>query len=257
VTPIIDWLCSPAMRRQVGRWIGVPASNPKSLAAQFARIRPRNTSSGVPTIFEAAKKLTEGLLDIQSTSTRALLKNIAKGEQTFGGKISHFPGRLDDGFRVMGTWDHDGHAERPKTLYTGKPDIVLAIFNSPFGPDVLVTTDRLSEGVDLHRCCRHLIHYELDPSPVRTLQRNGRVRRVGSWASMTSQPICYAYPTFGGTRDEKAVGVMKQRINAFGLLLGGVPSLGDDSGESQHSLVEEVLDRARKGLASLNRKLSV
>jgi len=257
VTPIIDWLCSPGLRRQVGRWIGVPASNPKSLAAQFARIRPRNTSSGVPTIFEAAKKMTEGLLDIQSTSTRALLKNIAKGEQTFGGKISHFPGRLDDGFRVMGTWDHDGSAERPKTLYTGKPDIVLAIFNSPFGPDVLVTTDRLSEGVDLHRCCRHLIHYELDPSPVRTLQRNGRVRRVGSWASMTSQPICYAYPTFGGTRDEKAVGVMKQRINAFGLLLGGVPSLGDDSGESQHSFVEEVLHRARKGLASLNRKLSV
>ena len=54
--------------------------------------------------------------------------------------------------------------------------------------------------------CRHLIHYELDPSPVRTLQRNGRVRRVGSWAALTGRPICYAYPTFGGTRDEKAGG---------------------------------------------------
>jgi hypothetical protein len=30
---------------------------------------------------------------------------------------------------------------------------------------------------------RHLIHYELDPSPVRTIQRYGRVRRVVSWAS--------------------------------------------------------------------------
>ena len=54
---------------------------------------------------------------------------------------------------------------------------------------MLVTTDRLSEGVDLHRCCRHLIHYELDPSRVRTLQRNGRVRRVGSWAALTGKPI--------------------------------------------------------------------
>src|SRR5690606_27110545 len=121
----------------------------------------------------------------------------------------------------------------------------------------LVTTDRLSEGVDLHRCCRHLIHYELDPSPVRTLQRNGRVRRVGSWAALTGQPICYAYPTFGGTRDEQAGGVMRQRINAFGLLLGGVPTLDDDAGEGEQSFAEKVLGRARKKLESLNRKLCV
>ena len=107
----------------------------------------------------------------------------------------------------------------------------------------------------MYRCCQHLIHYELNPSPLRTLQRNGRVRRVGSWAASTDQPICYAYPTFGGTRDEKAVGVMKQRINAFGLLLGGVPSLDDGSGDSEQTFVEEVLRRARNGLKSLNRKL--
>lgn len=228
-----------------------------AVAKQLATCRPRNANSRVATISEAAKALTKTLLDAQSTSTRALLKAIANGQHTFGGKISHFPGRLDDGLRAMGAWDHDRYAERPKTLYTGKPDVVLAIFNSPFGPDVLVTTDRLSEGVDLHRCCRHLIHYELDPSPLRTLQRNGRVRRVGSWAAITDQPIRYAFPTFGGTRDEKAAGVMKQRINAFGLLLGGVPSLDDDAGDSDRSFVEEVLRSARKGLESLNRKLIV
>jgi hypothetical protein len=71
-------------------------------------------------------------------------------------------------------------------------------------------------------------------------------------------PIRYAYPTFGGTRDEKAVGVMKRRINAFGLLLGGVPSLDvDDSGEREQSFVEEVLRIAGTGLESLNRKLCV
>ncbi len=257
VTPIIDWLCTPGLRWQVSGWLGEPAGTAKSLADQLTRIRPRNAGPPVATIFEAAKTLTEALLDTQSTSTRAVLKTIAKGQSTFGGKISHFPGRLDDGFRAMGAWDQDGHAEPPKTLYAGKPDIVIAIFNSPFGPDVLVTTDRLSEGVDLHRCCRHLIHYELDPSPVRTLQRNGRVRRVGSWAAMTSQPICYAYPTFGGTRDEKAVGVMKQRIDAFGLLLGGVPSLSDDSGESEQSFTKKVLRHARNRLDSLNKRLCV
>ncbi|MFO0575641.1 MAG: SNF2-related protein [Polyangia bacterium] len=257
LAPIIDWLCSPGIRWQIAGWLGKPANRAKALVDQLARTRPRKAGVGVPTILVAAKVLVQGLLDAQSKSTRALLKTIAKRQHTFGGRTSHFPGRLDEGLRVMGAWSHDDQCEPPKTLYTGEPDIVLALFNSPFGPDVLVTTDRLSEGVDLHRCCRHLIHYELDPSPVRTLQRNGRVRRVGSWAALTRQPICYAYPTFGGTRDERAVGVMRQRINAFGLLLGGVPSLDDDSGDSEQSFADAVIRGARKDLESLNRRLCV
>ncbi len=253
--PIINWLCSPGIRWQIGSWLEQPSACAKALADQFKRTRPRNAGTRVPTILEAARALVGVLLDAQSTSTRALLRNIAKGTRTFGGTSSHFPGRLDEGFRVMGSWSHDGNGDPPKTLYTGKPDIVLAVFNSPFGPDVLVTTDHLSEGVDLHRCCRYLIHYELDPSPVRTLQRNGRVRRVGSWAALTERPICYAYPTFAGTRDEKAVLIMRQRINAFGLLLGGVPSFDDDPTDSNESFAEAVLRDAGKTLKSLNMAL--
>jgi hypothetical protein len=257
LVPIVDWLCTPGLRAQIAGWIGDLASDAKTLADQFATTRPRQAASEVPTILDAARTLVATLLNEQSTSTRALLQSIGKGQHTFGGKASHFPGRLDDGIRLMGAWNHDGHDDPPKSLYTGKPDIVLALFNSPFGPDVLITTDRLSEGVDLHRCCRHLIHYELDPSPVRTLQRNGRIRRVGSWAALTRQPICYAYPTFGGTRDEKAVGVMRQRINAFGLLLGGVPSLDDDSSDGEQSFADAVVRGARRDLESLNRRLCV
>ncbi len=261
IRPIIDWLCTPGLRAQIGGWLGEPALTVEALADQLTTSRPRNAMFSVPTVLASARTLAKVLLDQQSTSTRAILKNIVRGTHTFGGKTSHFPGRLDEGFRAMGAWHHDGHSDPPRTLYTGKPDIVLALFNSPFGPDVLVTTDRLSEGVDLHRCCRHLIHYELDPSPVRTLQRNGRVRRVGSWAALTGQPIQYAYPTFGGTRDEKAVGVMRQRINAFGLLLGGVPPLEDDAeddaNDSGQSFADAVLKSARKDLASLNRRLCV
>lgn len=255
--PIIDWLCTPGLRWQIGSWLSEPASTAQALADQLKMRRPRSMARGVPTIFESAKMLIDSLLDRQSKSTSVLMKRIAKHQRTLGGGASHFPGRLDDGLRVMGAWHHDGRTEAPKTLYTGEPDIVLALFNSPFGPDVLVATDRLSEGVDLHRCCRHLIHYELDPSPVRTLQRNGRIRRVGSWAARTGQPIRYAYPTFGGTRDEKAVRVMSQRINAFGLLLGGVPSLDDEVDDSEQSFADKVLASARRELLSLNRRLCV
>lgn len=253
--PIIDWLCSEGLRRQVSGWLGAPARNAKALTEQLATTRPRNSTHVSLTIVGAAQSLTETLLDRESGSTRALLRAIVKDRRAFSGSASRFPGRLDDGLRTMGSWPVAAHAERPKTLYTGKPDVVLAIFNSPFGPDVLVATDRLSEGVDLHRCCRHLIHYELDPSPLRTLQRNGRVRRVGSWAATTKQPIRYAYPTFGGTRDEKAVAIMKQRINAFGLLLGGVPELSDRSDDRNPA--EDVLLIAGRKLQSLNARLTV
>lgn len=257
IAPIIDWLCSPGLRRQISGWLEKPASTIGELEKQLSTTRPRHIKDGIPTILDAAKILADAMLDPQSKSTRALLKNIARKVSTFGGKISHFPGRMDDGLRVMGAWHNDQHDTPPSTLYTGKPDIVLSLFNSPFGPDVLVTTDWLSEGVDLHRNCRHLIHYELDPSPVRTIQRNGRVRRVGSWAALTDQPIQYAYPSFGGTRDEKAVGIMRQRINAFGLLLGGVPSLQEDLSESTQSFPEQVIKSARGSMKKLNRKLCV
>jgi superfamily II DNA/RNA helicase len=101
---------------------------------------------------------------------------------------------------------------------------------------VLVITDKLSEGIDLHRYCRHLIHYELDPSPIRTVQRNGRLRRVNSWAAVTGQPIHYAYPAFRGTRDQRLVHIMKKRIDSFSLLLGGVQDFD----------VEEVVDAQEK-----------
>ncbi len=261
VTPIIDWLCSLGVRKQVAGWIGSPAGTAKALAKQFAEVRSRNSPNAV-TILEAAKGLVKVLLDEQSTSTRKLMSRINKGDTTVGGKqvgVSHFPGLLDENLRVMGYWKRGKNdvSKAPETLYSGKADIVIALFNSPFGPDVLVTTDSLSEGVDLHRYCRHLIHYELDPSPVRTLQRNGRIRRVGSWAAVTKKPIFYAYPTFGGTRDEKAVGIMRQRISAFGLLLGGVPSLDDEDSESHEVFVEKVLGSAEKELKLLGKKLCV
>jgi hypothetical protein len=45
-------------------------------------------------------------------------------------------------------------------------------FNSPIFPDVLVSSRILSEGVDLHRFCRHVIHhFGLEPKRVGATQR--------------------------------------------------------------------------------------
>lgn len=49
---------------------------------------------------------------------------------------------------------------------------------------VLVTGDVASEGVNMHRQCHHLIHYDLPWSLIRIEQRNGRIDRYGQ----TEQP---------------------------------------------------------------------
>ena len=149
------------------------------------------------------------------------------------------------------------HAARPHPFFEAEPDTVMAIFNSPFGPDVLIATDRLSEGVDLHRSCRHIMHYELDPSPIRTVQRRGRIRRIGSWASVTRKPIMEAFPVFKGTRDEQLVHIMNHRLDQFDLLLGGVGEIDMEvAGDEADSRQRDVLKVARRGLQRLSLALA-
>ena len=121
---------------------------------------------------------------------------------------------------------------------------------------MLVVTDKLSEGIDLHRYCRHLIHYELDPSPIRTVQRNGRLSRGNSWASITDPPIRYAYPAFRGTRDFRLVQIMKKRIDSFSLLLGGVQDFDvEEIVGVEEQWRNEVITKAKARLVSAGGRL--
>lgn len=154
----------------------------------------------------------------------------------------------------MSTVDGPNDGGAAGVFFPAEPDTVMAVFNSAFGPDVLVTTDKLSEGVDLHRSCRYLMHYELNPSPIRTVQRRGRLRRIGSWAGRTGQPLCEAAPAFRGTRDEALVRIMRQRLAQFGLLLGGVADIqardaeGEADTRKRQAEALRVAHRRLKGL---------
>ena len=115
IIPVIDWLCTKGLRRQIAGWLGKPATGVEALANQLSTKRPRKAGSAAPTIAESARALVNVLLDAQSTSTLAVLRNIAKGVHSFGGKRSDFPGRLDEGFPVMGSWDDDGSERQSST----------------------------------------------------------------------------------------------------------------------------------------------
>ncbi len=245
----IKWLCADLIRTQTWNWIRA-ASASASMANLVSTLKKTKARPphGRERIAHAAQRLYDAL--IKSPSSRGVLKKAAAEDS-----LELLPG-ANGATRVLGVCEPSEDREESLFLHNRQPDTVISIFNSPFGPDVLVATDRLSEGIDLHRYCRHLIHYELDPSPIRTVQRNGRLRRVNSWAAATGQPIRYAYPAFGGTRDEKLVQIMKQRIDNFSLLLGGVRDFDVGEVEDQNeNWRAEVIDLARNQLGKLGGQL--
>lgn len=241
----IEWLMSDGVRSQITNWLalGGPSAKRADLYTRLNRTKARGEDA-CSSIAKHALELYKQMTDRESRSTRAIL---LRNEKT------GLPGAMLE--RVAAACDPQGSGldmKYPGVFYSGQPDIVLSVFNSPFGPDVLVATDSLSEGVDLHRFCRHLIHHELDPSPIRTVQRNGRLRRVACWAARCKRPIRILYPALGGTRDEKLVEVMRHRIQQFDLLLGGIG--GDiDTGQAivEPGNTAEILDYARQQLGRL------
>ena len=61
-----------------------------------------------------------------------------------------------------------------------KSEQVLRQFRMPGYPYVIVATDVVQEGVDLHTFCKRVIHYGVACSSSATEQRTGRVDRIGS-----------------------------------------------------------------------------
>lgn len=63
---------------------------------------------------------------------------------------------------------------------------LLTAFNSPFPPFVLTTTSTGQEGLDMHRYCRRLVHWNIPSSPLALEQREGRVDRYLSLGVRTN-----------------------------------------------------------------------
>jgi hypothetical protein len=241
----LAWLASPGMAAQVVSWLPSHPSTAEQLAKWLSKIKPRRAQTKA-TIAAEAEYLWNRVR--QSSSSRQLFAQ--NGVVVAGSDLKYQ--------RIVAVTKPERVPRAESAIFhAGSPDTVLSLFNSPFGPDVLVATDAFSEGFDLHRYCRHIIHYELDPSPMRTIQRNGRLRRVDCWAARTGKPLMIGYPVFKGTRDERLVDTMQGRLKQFDLLLGGIGSdiqkEASDQEARQHQ--DEVLDVVRRKLSRKARAL--
>lgn len=104
---------------------------------------------------------------------------------------------------------------------------LIALFNTPFAPDLLVASSVMGEGIDLHQECRFVIHHDLDWNPSVLEQRTGRLDRIGALAERAGKSIEVYEPYLAGTHDEKMFRVVKDRGQWFDVVMGR-PSGADE-----------------------------
>jgi hypothetical protein len=204
------------------------------------------------------------------------------------GQLEPLAGRVEEFLRElaeMGPTEREAHlryAMNPKAeavvLVTGASgvdrDAVFNGFNTPLLPDILVCTQVGQEGIDLHRHCRHVVHYDLSWNPATLEQRTGRTDRLGSKAmrerSLAKEKgieelpgLDVALPYLAGTYDERMYDRLRSRAQAFEILTGGDPSAdrdgdynwldpddaGDATGIDYVPLPDGMLEQLRVNLA--------
>ena len=70
-------------------------------------------------------------------------------------------------------------------MHGGVNSRLVRQFRMPGYPTVLITTDVLQEGEDLHTFCDRIVHYGISWTPSAMEQRTGRIDRIGSLTHRT------------------------------------------------------------------------
>ena len=120
--------------------------------------------------------------------------------------------------------------------------------------DVLITTDVLAEGVNLHRS-NVLINYDLPWNPTRIMQRVGRINRVG-----TEHNKIYVFNFFPTSQTDEHLSLKDriiEKIQAFHDTLGeDFKYLSEDEQVTSHKLYENLTANLDEGEEGTNPELA-
>ncbi|MGJ5080237.1 helicase-related protein [Bradyrhizobium sp. HKCCYLS3013] len=130
---------------------------------------------------------------------------------------------------------------------------LMLAFNSPMFPEILISSAVLSEGVDLHRFCRYIIHHDLCWNPSTLEQRTGRVDRIRCKAELTRRPIVIYEPFLAGSADEKMFRVVQDRERWFQIVMGQNFQLDEATSEAFANRIPLPDELARKLVFDLRR----
>jgi len=103
---------------------------------------------------------------------------------------------------------------------------------------ILLGTDAASEGLNLQKHCRYLIHYEIPWNPTRMEQRNGRIDRHGQNADVV---YCHHF-LYSDHADRKFLEVIVEKVETQRADLGAV---GDVIAEEVERAMLRLSDRIR------------
>ncbi|MDB4367974.1 DEAD/DEAH box helicase [Mariniblastus sp.] len=137
-------------------------------------------------------------------------------------------------------------------------------FNTPYRPEVLISTAVGQEGIDLHRECRHVIHHDLCWNPATIEQRTGRVDRIGSKVererlgakgNVDAPTLEIAVPYLAATYDERMFEELYRRAQLFEVTLGG--EMRVESRISSDQAKTEKKNRTKAGIGTEDEDLGV
>jgi Helicase conserved C-terminal domain len=117
---------------------------------------------------------------------------------------------------------------------------IFAGFNTPLLPEILVCTSVGAEGIDLHRHCRRIVHYDLAWNPAVLEQRTGRIDRIGSKTFREREAagdgkgpsLEVGVPFLAGTYDERMFEELRMRAQTFEVLTGGDVTSDESSNDA-------------------------
>jgi hypothetical protein len=129
-------------------------------------------------------------------------------------------------------------------------------FNTPYRPEILISTQVGAEGIDLHRECRHVIHHDLCWNPATIEQRTGRVDRIGSKVErerLNAKPadaptLEIGVPYLAATYDERMFEELYRRAQLFEVTMGG--EMRVDGRIAEDEIEREKLNRAKDGVGT-------
>ena len=137
--------------------------------------------------------------------------------------------------------------EQVQTFHNSKSDDeqqqIIESFSMASAPiRVLVTSDIASEGVNLHRQCHHLIHFDLPWSLITMEQRNGRIDRYGQEHSPEIRYLIYSPADRAIASDVRIVSKLIEKENAAHQALGDAASvMGLYSEKAEEEAIKKAL----------------
>ncbi|MDG6920638.1 MAG: DEAD/DEAH box helicase [Nitrososphaerota archaeon] len=131
-----------------------------------------------------------------------------------------------------------------------KVEETLSAFKSWEGPAVLISTDFLSEGLDI-QAADTLANYDFPYNPQRVEQRIGRIDRIGQ----ASKEVSIHNLVVEGSLDEHILGTLYTRLEIFARAIGDSPavleSAATGTGEAEARIVEERRAATEKELVEV------